>query len=355
MCSSDLRYNVEDILKNVERANTVFHYNADGSIDVVEINDRKLRESIRRTYRDSNPMVDIANTITSKLGQLHTRYNYNFAPMNFVRDALTNAWTIGAEMGPAESAKFIKAITGSVAKGGLAKAMKVAYLLQHDDMASIDKLAKTPGYEDMIDYIRHGGMVSYLQSLTTKSNFDEIQKRLGKNKIVKTKEQLDKVVDTWTDMFEIASRAAAFGIAKRAAIDSNLKKGMSLEEATAAANVKAAGYAKNLANFEQVGQYGKAMGAFYMFFRPSATGAVRAIEALAPAFPGSLGRAMRSLPAHIQQPKNEADAKALAEFKANYGKKQQNARIMTTALMGMGALAYTMSAMMAPEIGRAHV
>jgi hypothetical protein len=343
------RYNTDNILKDVKRENTVFHYKEDGSIDIIEINDKKLREAIRRTYKDSNPMVDVANTITSKLGQLHTRYNYNFAPMNFVRDALTNAWTIGADMGPAASARFIKEITGSVAKGGLAKAMKVAHLLQKNDIASIQKLAETdPGYKDMVDYIRHGGMVSYLQSLTTKSNFEQIQKRLGRNKIAKTKEQLDIIVDTWTDMFEITSRAAAFGIAKRAAIESNIAKGMSPKDAEDAANIKAAGYAKNLANFEQVGEYGKVMGAFYMFFRPSATGAVRAIEAVAPAF-NSVSKAVTSLPPHIQNPQNEADAKALADFKAAYAQKQQNARIMVTALMGLGALAYTMSAMMAPD------
>ena len=335
--------------KKLKRENTIFHYREDGSIDIIEIHDRKLREAIRRTYKDSNPMVDIANTITSKLGQLHTRYNYNFAPMNFVRDALTNAWTIGADMGPAASARFIKEITGSVAKGGLAKAMRVAHLLQKNDIDGIQRLAETdPGYKDMVDYIRHGGMVSYLQSLTTKSNFEEIQKRLGKNKIAKTKEQLDVIVDTWTDMFEIASRAAAFSIAKRAAIESNIAKGMTKEAAEDAANIKAAGYAKNLANFEQVGEYGKVMGAFYMFFRPSATGAVRAIEAVAPAFT-SVDKAVTGLPTHIQSPQNEADAQALKTFKDSYAQKQQNARIMIGALMGLGALAYTMSAMMAPD------
>jgi hypothetical protein len=50
-------------------------------------------------------------------------------------------------------------------------------------------------------------------------------------------------------------------------------------------------YAKNLANFEQVGRWGKQAGALFMFFRPAATGAVRAIEALAPAF--RLGHSMK--------------------------------------------------------------
>ena len=344
------RYNIKDILKDINRENTVFHYKDDGSIDVIEINDKQLRESIRRTYKDSNPMVDIANTITSRLGQLHTRYNYNFAPMNFVRDALTNAWTLGADMGPGKTAEFIRAITGSVISGGLTnKARKIAYMLQKNDIEGIEKLKNVRGYEEMADYVLNSGMVSYLESLTAKSNFEQIQKRLGKNKIVLAKDGLDTIVDTWTDMFEIASRAAAFGVVKKAAMDENIKNGMSKKDAEAAANVRAAGYVKNLANFEQVGEYGKAMGAFYMFFRPSATGAVRAIEAVAPAFPGSLERAITDLPPHIQQPENEADAKALADFKVNYAQKQQNARIMVSALIGMGMLAYTMSAMMADD------
>jgi hypothetical protein len=53
-----------------------------------------------------------------------------------------------------------------------------------------------------------------------------------------------------------------------------MSKGMSEE----AARIKATSYAKQLANFEEVGEWGKAMGAAFMFFRPSATGAVRAIR-----------------------------------------------------------------------------
>jgi hypothetical protein len=59
----------DDFIKSLPRENTIFHYNEDGSIDVLEISDRKLREAIRRTYKDTNPLVDIANGITSRLGQ----------------------------------------------------------------------------------------------------------------------------------------------------------------------------------------------------------------------------------------------------------------------------------------------
>ena len=96
-----LNANIEKIIPFSER-NTVkdtssdmriLHYNADGSIVIIkfEPSSKKILESIRRTYDSSHPFWDVANSVTSLLGQVHTRYNYNFAPMNFVRDILTNA------------------------------------------------------------------------------------------------------------------------------------------------------------------------------------------------------------------------------------------------------------------------
>ena len=136
----------------------------------------------------------------------------------------------------------------------------------------------------------------------------------------------------------LISGSAAYAIAKQ-----NFKsRGLSEEAAT----TKAVEYAKNLANFEQVGQYGKELGAVFMFFRPSATGAVRAIEAVAPAFQ-NVKSALRDLPPGTSE-------EAIATFKTNFAEHQKNARYMTAALMGLGALAYTMSSMMAgdDDLGR---
>ena len=127
-------------------------------------------------------------------------------------------------------------------------------------------------------------MVTYMHGQGLRSGFEDIHKELGRSGIIKTKEQLDKVLDTWTDMFELASRTAAYGIARENQYKKNIAKGMNEADAMKDASIKGIAYAKNLANFEQVGNLGKVMGAFYMFFRPSATGAVRAIEAIAPAF-----------------------------------------------------------------------
>lgn len=323
---------------------TIFHYNEDGSIDVIKINNPQLLNSIRRTFEGTKPLVDIANKITSEIGKQHTRYNFQFAPMNFVRDALTNSFTIGAEMGPAAAAQFVKDITTMVvAKNGLYKAMQVAILYERGDaksQAALDQLAKTDPYlKSMIEFINEGSMVSYLQSMSIKSNFQELHKEIGRSGIMKKKEQLEKFIDVWTDMFEIASRSAAYKIAKENA----LARG----DTEQSAKVRAAAYAKNLANFEQVGTYGKALGAAYMFFRPAATGAVRAIEAVAPAFPGSVERALKRLPPNMDQEGKDA-------FLKNYSELAQNSRIMVAGLTALGMVAYAMASMTSDDddVGR---
>ena len=330
----------KEVVDSLPRENTIFHYNEDGSIDIIEIADNKLRESIRRSFKDTNPLVTMANNITSRLGMMHTRYNFNFAPLNFVRDALTNAWAIGAELGPLQSAKYIADIATKVTtQNSLGKAFKVAALYESKDYNQIKILAaKDPIIKDMYDFVEKGGMVDYLQGLSLKSNFQRLHKELGRSGVIKNVTQLNRFVDIWTDMFELSSRSAAYAIAKQ-----NFKsRGLSEEAAT----TKAVEYAKNLANFEQVGQYGKELGAVFMFFRPSATGAVRAIEAVAPAFQ-NVKSALRDLPPGTSE-------EAIATFKTNFAERQKNARYMTAALMGLGALAYTMSSMMAgdDDLGR---
>jgi hypothetical protein len=325
-----------DKVKALRGESTIFHYNEDGSIDVLVVQDKEQREAIRRTYKDVNPIVDMANKATSFLGALHTRYNYNFAPMNFVRDALTNAFTMSAEMGPAEAARYIKAIAGRSLQGGMTKAIDISVAYERGDMAALQKMKKTdPIAADMIEFIERGGMVSYLQGLSMKSNFQSLQKELGRSGIVRKKEQFDKIIDVWTDMFELSSRSAAYAITKRA----EMAKGKSEEAAT----IRAVAYAKNLANFEQVGDWGKAMGAFYMFFRPAATGAVRAIESAIPAF-RTLDGALESLPQNIKE-----DPAALKTFTENYAARQRNARITLAASMALGMIAYTMAQMLADD------
>ena len=59
-------------------ARTIFNYNSDGSIDTITLEDANLVNSVKRTAKNMNPLFEYSNYITSKIGQLHTRYNINF-------------------------------------------------------------------------------------------------------------------------------------------------------------------------------------------------------------------------------------------------------------------------------------
>jgi hypothetical protein len=338
-------------LNNVEKKdiggdNKIFHYNADGTVDIVELNDPKQREAIRRSYRTTQPLIDIANSITSGIGQMHTRYNPAFAPMNFVRDALTNAFTLGAELGPVKAGQLLTAVASDVAGGGMAKSIRFSNLYANGNFDKIKELAaKDQYYADLLDYIQLGGKVSYLQGLAAKGALDGLMKEIGRSGILQKKDQVDKFIDIYNDMFELSSRAATYRMLKDQFFAENKSSGKFKNDADALADAKsqAVEYAKNLANFEQVGRWGKGAGALFMFFRPAATGAVRAIEALAPAF--GFNEANFREEAAAQGRTEEQIEKAVKELK----QRQTNARYMSTGLIGTGVAMYYMALMMAEE------
>lgn len=317
--------------------NFIYHYNSDGSIQVIKLTDQEQREAIKRTYEAANPLIDRLNLITSTIGQLHTRYNLAFAPMNFVRDALTHAFMLGASFGPKAAAQYITAIAVKVAGGGLKTAGKVSMLYENGQMETIKQMAKKDPYVAAIyEYLEAGGKISYLSGISSKGQQIQLQRDLSSSNLKTAKAAVDKLFDVYNDMFELSARAAAYQIAKEQA----LAEKKSPKEAQ---NI-AMGYAKELANFESVGAWGKGAGAMFMFFRPAATGAVRAIDAIAPMFKGSLERAKADLPPAIRN-----DKEAMAKFEKNFKQQAKNAKAMSGALVGMGAVMYLMAYIMADD------
>lgn len=314
----------------------IYHYRPDGSVEVFQITDRKMLESIRRVYREKSPFIDMANRITSGIGQSHTRYNPAFHPYNFIRDILTNAFTLGAEMGPEKSLAFLGQVSTRVAHGGMMKAAKISKMYAEGNVAGIKALAeKDPFSANILEYLEEGGRISYVQGLAIRGQIDELVRDVNRGKWVRQKEKIDKWVDIWTDMFELTSRAAAYETAKSTA----LARGLSER----AARQEAAAYAKNLANFEQVGEWGRQAGALYMFFRPAATGAVRALDALRPLLV-DVDTAVSRLPEAIRQ-----DPAAVNRFKANYAKSQRDTQAMVLSLAGAGFTLYAMALAAADE------
>jgi hypothetical protein len=343
-------------LSEFKGGSNIFVYNEDGSIDIIRIKDPKILNALRYSFRDASPMLDMANAVTGFFGAMHTRYNYNFAPLNFVRDALTNAWSIGAsKLGPLKSVAYIKQISAAVVKNGLGKGMEVALLHEKGDPVSqrilADMAAKDPFVRDMLEYLRFGGKTTYLESFSLKSSLHDLNSKLGKRRIMDKVDSFNEFVDVWNNMFEFTSRAAAYSMYKQEALKKNIAKGMSdskgangqMSPAERAAAVEAAAWTKNLANFEKAGEHAREIGALYMFIRASATGAVRAAEAALPAF-RPMSMMLNDLPAEIRD-----NPEALKNFKKEYAVLQRNASVMIGALIGMGFMAYWMSALMAPD------
>ena len=351
-------------MKKYKGEDYIFHYNKDGSLDILKITNQKLLNSLRYTYQDTNTLLDTANRITGFFGSLHTRYNYNFAPMNFLRDSLFNTFNIGADRGPVAALQYATSMAANiVANNGIVKAWKVASLHDRSDPGSkalLAKMVKEDAYvKNMVEYLENGSKSSYAQTFSLIGNLEKLAESTGKSRTITTLDQFNTLMDIWNNMFEFTSRAAVYAQEKERALKEQIANGLSttpgpngqMSAAEKAAAVQAATYAKEMTNFEQKGTYSRGMGALYMFIRPSAISAKRAIEAVIPAF-RNIDDVVAGLPANIQ-----SDPVAEAKFRTAYAEKQRNARIMITALSGMGYLLYMMAEMMSPddEMGRNNV
>jgi hypothetical protein len=321
--------------------NKIFHHTPEGNIEVFTINDNVMRDAIRRAYQTPSPFIEFANKITSGIGHFHTRYNPAFYPFNFVRDALTNAFTMSSEMGPKAAFDYIGAVAVQIAKVGMVKTGRVAKMYAEGRVSEIEAMAKKdPDVANILEYLEEGGRTTYVQGLSLEGQKEELAKSIGNQKYARTSEQINKWVDIWADSFEFTSRAAAYAVAKSNAVARGATEAEARQEAAA--------YAKNLANFEQVGEYGKTAGALFMFFRPAATGAVRAFDSMAPLFQ-NLEAAEARLPPGIRD-----NPEAVAKFRENFIKQQDMAKATVYGLLGAGATLYLMAYMASDddELGR---
>ncbi len=348
------RYKVagdEKLMKYANRKDLFFYYMKDGDIALIQMKDDRMRDAIRKTYRQESFVVDKINNINSFFAQMHTRYSVGFAPMNFVVDMLTNSYNISMDLGPDAASRYIKAVGQSVLSNGLIKAGRVSYLFKQGgaDLQKNTRLKalvdsdKSGFTADLVEYLSVGGDVAYINSLTAGGQFKDLLQE-GKPTRLVSKKNIDKFFDTWTGAFEFTSRTAAYRIAKAEEIGRLVAKGVPLAQAKIDARKPAAAFAKGLANFEEVGKQGKTLGALFMFYRASATGAVRAIESLAPAMSSVFGGSEAAADRAWKQVPSKLKAKGGEEtFKKNFIKQAKNGKATTMALIGMGTAMYMMS------------
>jgi len=321
----------------------IFHYLPDGTIEIYEIGDMEMLQAIKRPIRDDNWFIDSLGKATSMFGQMHTRYNPAFAPMDFLRNLFTYAGVLGAETSGKRGLQVMSEMAGILAKNGFTKTAKYSLAFSRGNAAEMARLAKSdPFYKDLNDYYELGGRVAYLQGITIKDNLTDAVNAADRNGVIKSLSGANKFFDAWLDMFEMSTRIAAY----RTMRDQFVAEGMPLEQA----KIEAVAYAKNLANFEKTGIRGKELGAFFMFFRPAATGAVRAYEALSPAL--DYFKSDEELKKIVK--KETEDVGKLTDADINklvkeYRNRTKSAAAVSTTLFGVGAATFMMAAAMAGD------
>lgn len=265
----------------------VLHYNDDGSVEVYSIKNPEVLEAIKTPFREMNWATKMGNAITSTLGQLHTRYNPAFPPMDFIRNSLTNAGLISAREGGKQAREYLTAVAANVARNGLWKSGKLSKLLTENRADELKRLATIDSfYRDALEMVQYGGRTMYRMSFNVSDTMEELQKQLGPKKILKDESSFFKYIDAYNDAFELTSRVGAYSIRKQQNIAAAKDQGLDVNDPKVIEDInkEAAAFSLSLMDFRKIGRYGRELGAWFMFIRPAATGAVDAIDALRPGF-----------------------------------------------------------------------
>lgn len=371
--------------EDIEGSDRIFRHNADGSVDVYKISDPLMLQAVKGFSGDAGAFWQVMNRITSAIGRQHTLYNPAFAPYDYFRNMVTAATTVGGDVSPEAGARYAKSVTTKLLDGGLFKAMRFAMMHQKGDFSGLEKLKAQEGgkgfYNTLDQWMKAGGQASYRNAFNIRTLGEELAKEVGETGRMNSLDQVKRYFRVWSDAFEFAGRAAGYEsilpdvLAKYKAQGKNINSA----EVRRAAEKEAAQYTKNIFNFNEVGVYGREAGSVFMFLRPALTSAVRFYDTFAPAL-GSVDNAVKMLPnsvkdvetvyrnmydkyegkkddvsrAMIRRKAEEQVQKNMSNFRADFARRQQNARMMSLALTAMGYGLYNISMMMADndEMGR---
>jgi hypothetical protein len=329
------RYNGKEDFKKFGGPNKIFVYNEDGSISVYKINNDRLLKALKGEYQKDSPIVDIANVVTSGMGKMHTRYNPAFAPWDFTRNLMTYTATVALEKGGIEGVKVLSAAARIVASGGMYKTFKLSKLYTEGKLDSA-RNNSDPYIKAALEYFDESGRVSYVDGLNSRRSLDAVAKDLNSNVMGQSMKNVNKFFDAYMDAFELSSRVAVYMVEKQRLLD----KGSS----EAQARFRAANYAKEMANFEETGRSGRTIGAWFMFFRPASTGAVRAMKALAPAFNYAGEEEMKNFfKGQAKEYGQELDDATANRMYQDYNSQRKNALVVLGVIMGVGFAAYMLA------------
>lgn len=316
--------------------NNFFHHLPNGDIEVYRIHDPRMAEAIRKPYQETSQALKIANLITGGIAQGFTRYRIPFAPMMFIKHSFSNSFNMATKNGVLKSIDYLGQVLKQTANGQLKTNAELALAIHRGDKAKVEQIRNSSiDGRNAVEYIETGARTAMRQATSAIDQLTNMHEQLGTGKILRTKQQLDKYFDTWSDMFDITSRAAAYGVIKRNLI----AKGMTESQA----RLRAAAETKELTNYNLMGKSTQKAASIFMFFRPVASSAVAAMDAMRPAFQSWKWKLSQMREVDRQNPE------LVAAYKADHMQQQKNARYLLTALAGAGALIYNMSYQTNPD------
>jgi hypothetical protein len=332
------------------KGNKIFiNYNKDGSIDVWELTNPAQANAIRQQFEPEEAdkiytkAIDWVGKWSSRVASMFTRYNLAFGAKNFVRDVLTYS-TVFARLGPTAMAKYVANVSADVARIGLIKAGRISYLYNAGKFDQIEKLAVRDArfYRPAWEFLKNGGESVFVQQFTKMSRLQDLVERYNvadaASKRKMFKEVIDTFFDTWASSFELTARVSAYRMRKQEIMADN----PSLSDE--AAQVSATAWTKGIQNFELVGEKVRRFSKLYYFFRPGATGSVRAMEILRPMFTFDVNKLLAELPDKIKK-----DPIALRKAEIQLRKDRYNTYIASLAMAGLGYVIYMMMAAMAGD------
>lgn len=321
-----------------------------GDLAIWRVDNKKIVDALRPEFDPPGGLRRGLQAITNVVAQGYTRYQIKFPPFDFVRSWSFNSGAIQSAFGAEARNDYFMDVASAVFKQfRLPQTWKISRLHSVGDFDGIKKLGgynpktgkwKDPFIRGAYEFLERGGKTTVVQTWQSQRRLqrelESLKKSKGRKAARATKDFIDGYFDAWIDTFDLVARVVAYNTAKSVAVNT---RGMNED----AAQNFAASFAKNTANFENRGasRVAKNLSAIYAFFAPAATGAVRTLDALAPAINKSLGRVDEMIDALPPQIKN--DPQAVEAYRKRYDAEAEGGKGAMKVFFGLGVFNFMVS------------
>ena len=205
--------------------NNIYHMTDDGTAHVYAIDDKRILDGIRRPIEaPAKVLLRAMQMGTGVISNQFTRLRLAFAPWNFLKHTLMNAYILPTEYAgqinrfqyPIEVAKNMRFMASKKILGDM---QRLSLLYRQGKFEEIDKLGEeNPVVKDIFEFLKYGGKAAQMHAMGVEEGYKYLETNYSTNKLVrggsKAVEALDKILDTWSDGWDFVSRGTAYSLTK---------------------------------------------------------------------------------------------------------------------------------------------